>query len=133
MNTVAIGIGSNIEPVKNIQRAKEILAHEHLVESESTFVTTKPLGDPNQPDFINGAILVKTDNTLEAFTSFIKKTELSLGRLPQDDQWGPRPIDLDIIVWNGKVIHHDFYSREFVRKAVIELLPDLISQQTLQK
>jgi 7,8-dihydro-6-hydroxymethylpterin-pyrophosphokinase len=38
---------------------------------------------------------------------------------------GPRCIDLDIVVWNRKVIDRDFYDRDFLQTVVLELMPDL--------
>ncbi len=51
--------------------------------------------------------------------------EDQLGRIRNTEIIQTRSIDLDIIVWNEKVVDEDFYSRDFLRKAVLELLPEL--------
>jgi 2-amino-4-hydroxy-6-hydroxymethyldihydropteridine diphosphokinase len=47
--------------------------------------------------------------------------ENQLGRDRQADRWGPRTMDLDIIVWNGKITDTDYYSRDFLQKSVVEV------------
>ena len=51
--------------------------------------------------------------------------EKDLGRVASAERFGPRTIDLDIVVWNGKVVDKDFYSRDYLKESVLELLPDL--------
>ena len=51
--------------------------------------------------------------------------EDQLGRIRNTEIIQTRSIDLDIVVWNEKVVDEDFYSRDFLRKAVLELLPEL--------
>lgn len=125
MNKVIIGLGSNIDPEQNIQKAKEILIQNYQVLTESHFEVTKPIGGIDQPDFINGAVLLETILNMEELKIALKQIESSLGRDMQHDRKGPRTIDLDIIVWNDKIVDQDFYNREFLRKFVLELLPDL--------
>ncbi|MCR4336616.1 MAG: 2-amino-4-hydroxy-6-hydroxymethyldihydropteridine diphosphokinase, partial [Candidatus Omnitrophica bacterium] len=59
----------------------------------------------------------------------LKKIEYDLGR-PQrkEKSLGPRTIDLDILVWNDRVVSSDVYSRDFVKKAVEELNPRLSAE-----
>jgi 2-amino-4-hydroxy-6-hydroxymethyldihydropteridine diphosphokinase len=55
----------------------------------------------------------------------LKELESKLGRVNTDNRYGPRTIDLDILVWNGEVVDEEVYEREFLRKSIKELLPDL--------
>lgn len=125
MNRTIIAVGSNIEPDKNIARARDILAKDFELVAETDFVSTKPVGYTQQPDFLNGAVLIRTDLKLEPLRQHLKKIEDTLGRRRTILQFGPRTVDLDIVVWNGKLLDPDFYERDYLRKAVLELMPDL--------
>jgi 2-amino-4-hydroxy-6-hydroxymethyldihydropteridine diphosphokinase len=125
-NQAAVGIGSNINPKENIEKVINILANEHTLLKKSTFIKTIPIGYTNQPDFLNGSILIETTFTFEQFTFYLKNVEKRLGRVKIANKYGPRIIDLDIIVWNNKIVDKDFYERDFLKQSVLELLPSLI-------
>lgn len=125
MTKAVIGIGSNIAPEKNIRNARAILAQKFQVLAESEFVTTKPIGNAAQPDFINGAVLIESPVTHEKLAEELKAIEKQLGRKESVDKFAPRTIDLDIVVFNGEVTDQDFYSRDFLKTAVLEVLPTL--------
>jgi 2-amino-4-hydroxy-6-hydroxymethyldihydropteridine diphosphokinase len=126
VNRAIVGVGSNIEPRSNIVKAKEILLKEQHLVKESEFVTTSPIGFANQPDFINGAFMVDTELPLAGFKAYLKDIETRLGRVRDGNKNGPRTIDLDIIVWNGEIVNGDYYERDFVKKAVEELLGEFL-------
>ncbi|CAK8723061.1 hypothetical protein GCAAIG_12740 [Candidatus Electronema halotolerans] len=126
MNIVIIDVGSNIEPEYNISQANRLIAQEHTFLLASSITRTKAIGDVPQPDYLNCAFKVGTFYHEENFNLFLKKVESQLGRIRSKDKFTPRTIDLDIIAWNGKVVHKDFYQRYFVRKYALELDPDLI-------
>ena len=125
MNQVIISVGSNIEPDKNIAKAREILSKDFEVVAETDFISTKPVGYTQQPDFLNGAVLIRTDLKLEPLRQHLRKIEDTLGRRRTILKFGPRTVDLDIVVWNGKLLDPDFYERDYLKKAVLELMPDL--------
>jgi len=125
MNEVIVGLGSNIDPQKNIKKAREILKGKYSVILESRFIQTKPVGLVNQADFINGAILMRTELELNDLDSQLKLIEKALGRETSVQKFGPRTIDLDIIIWNKEIIDKDFYEREFLKNSVLELIPNL--------
>ena len=108
----------------SLAKAKEILSKEQRFLNESTFVTTSPIGFADQPDFYNGAFLIETSLEIDEFRAYLKKVEDRLGRVRTENKNGPRTIDLDIITWNGRVVNKDYHEREFVKKAVEELLPN---------
>ena len=64
MNTAIIGFGSNIEPQKNIAKAKESLREHYKILAESKFVQTAPVGYAQQDDFINGTVLSQMNTPL---------------------------------------------------------------------
>jgi len=125
MNTAIVGVGSNINPKANIKKAEEALRHGHVLLKKSKFSKTKPIGYLRQADFINGAFLIHTADGKKRFQSYLKKLEKTLGRRPSKIRFGPRTIDLDILVWNGKAVHGDFYTRKFMKAAALSLQPDL--------
>jgi 2-amino-4-hydroxy-6-hydroxymethyldihydropteridine diphosphokinase len=125
MNRVIIGLGSNIDPDQNLQQARVILAQKYHVVAESCFKVTKPFGKVKQADFTNGSILIETDFTIEQLKGELSAIEKSMGRNRPSDHYGPRTIDLDILVWNEVIIDHDFYTRDYLKESVLELAPDL--------
>jgi len=121
INECIIGIGSNIEPEHSIQAALLILQQETDVRGVSKWVKTTPIGIRNQNDFINGAIKIHTTLSQESFRRYLKSLEDKLGRDRSLPRFGPRIIDLDIVVWNDDIVDDDYYTRDFVRNAVNEL------------
>ncbi len=129
MNQAVIELGSNIEPEKNILRAKKLLSEKFKIVRESKFSKTKPIGGIKQPNFLNGAILLETELELAELRNILKSIEQTLGRAKDSLKFGPRTIDLDIIVWNKKIIDPDFYARDYLRISVLEILPNLFVEK----
>ena len=125
MNRVIVALGSNIEPDKNIRKAKEILVQEYHVLAESCFKMTKPVGNFPQADFINGILLLETELDSEQFKAALKSIESQLGRGEGHKPDSPRTIDLDIVRWNEAIVDQDFYERDYLKQSVLELIPDL--------
>ena len=125
MNTVVIGVGSNINPEENIRSAREELEESLELVDSSSFIKTEPLGYKDQDDFTNGAFLVRTPMGREELNSWLKELEIKLGRVKTDNKNGPRTIDLDILVWNGTVVDPDVAERGFLQDSIRELLPEL--------
>lgn len=125
MNTVVIGIGSNIDPEKNIRRARQFLKEKFQVLRESRFVETEPIGTHNQPKFMNGAVLIHTDLSPEKLKTNLCEIEDALGRKRSDGPYAPRTIDLDIVVWNDSIVDHDVNERSFLKTSVLEILPNI--------
>ena len=116
-----IGIGSNIDPEKNIASALFILRQEQEFVTVSLLIKTSPIGIPDQADFLNGAAKLFTEMELADFTSYLKGIEDRLKRNRTAPKYGPRTIDLDIVKWDGEIIDPDYYSREFLKNAVDEI------------
>ena len=121
MNQAIIGIGSNIRPGENIPQALRLLGETVTVEKVSALVTTAPVGMTGQPDFVNGAVRITTTLTQEELERLLKKIEDLTGRDRTLPRFGPRTIDLDIVVWNGEITDPDYYTRDFLRSAVSEV------------
>lgn len=125
MNRAVVGVGSNIEPRSNIASARQKIAQRHVIVAESPLVETWPVGYVHQPNFTNGTLLVETRVGRERLRSDLKTIEFMLGRRRGPNRYGPRTIDLDIVVWNGEVIDRTLYTRDFLRDAVLAVLPEL--------
>ena len=117
-----IGLGSNIEPERNIAAALFYLRQEHRLILVSRLVQTSPLGIVDQPDFLNGAAKVLTEMEKPLFEDYLKKLEDRLLRDRTTPKFGPRTIDLDVVIWDGEVLDPDYYSRDFLKRAVDEIL-----------
>jgi 2-amino-4-hydroxy-6-hydroxymethyldihydropteridine diphosphokinase len=122
MNTCVVGVGSNIQPEENIREALRILEEEQTLLSVSAMVETEPIGVTDQPAFINGAVKISTSMAQEEFSAYLKSVEDRLKRDRTKPRFGPRTIDLDVVVWNGKVVDRDYYTRQFLKNAVDEVL-----------
>ena len=131
MNTAIVGIGSNIDAERNVIAARRMLGEKLSVLGESKFVRTKPIGSREQQDFLNGSLLIETRLGCKQLKTLLKGVEVSLGRGVGEDRYGPRKMDLDILVWNGEIVDPDVYEREFLRRFVIELCPEL--EKTLKE
>ncbi|MEE4285911.1 MAG: 2-amino-4-hydroxy-6-hydroxymethyldihydropteridine diphosphokinase [Mariniphaga sp.] len=121
-NIIIISIGSNINAEENISNMLEILGKEVEILKVSTMLKTKPIGVENQPEFTNGAVKIKTGLGREELNRFLKNIEDQLGRDRSAPKFGPRTIDLDIVVWNGEIVDEDYYTRDFLQKSVQEII-----------
>jgi 2-amino-4-hydroxy-6-hydroxymethyldihydropteridine diphosphokinase len=121
MNAVIIGIGSNIDAELNISKMLEILREHVEIVKVSEMIKTKPIGIENQPDYTNGAVKISTELNKEDLTVLLKAIENELGRDRTVPKFGPRTIDLDIVVWNGEIVDDDYYTRDFLQNSVREL------------
>ena len=126
-NKVVIALGSNIEPEENLELAVVELKSRFKVSKRSRWVRTKPIGILDQPDFYNGVLIMVTELGMESLKQELKSVEDLMGRDRSKPKFGPRIIDLDILIWNGNVIDKDYYDRDFLRKGVEEILPDFES------
>ena len=124
---VVIGLGSNIDPEANLEQAVLELKSRFKVSKWSQWTRSKPIGIQDQPDFYNGALLLETELEQQSLKKELKRIEDLLGRDRSLPKFGPRTIDLDILIWNKKVVDEDYYERDFLRKGVEEIIPDLKS------
>ena len=121
MNDCIIGIGSNIEADYYISEMLKLLGHSVQIVQVSEMVQTKPIGMKEQPDYTNGAVRILTKMDKEELSVFLKQLEDTLGRDRSGMKSGPRNIDLDILIWNNKIVDPDYFTREFLRNSAGEL------------
>jgi len=135
MAIVYIGIGSNLgDRQGNCRRSVEFLRQRGVrVLKESSLYETRPWGVEGQPDFINMAVEAGTDIPPQEFLALLKSIEKDMGR-EEGIRWGPRLIDLDILLYDGlvldapglKVPHPLMHLRGFVLEPLAEIAPDLV-------
>ncbi|VAY02298.1 2-amino-4-hydroxy-6-hydroxymethyldihydropteridinepyrophosphokinase [Arsenophonus endosymbiont of Aleurodicus dispersus] len=136
MECVYISIGSNLnDPLQQVQCAiKELqqLPNTKLV-AISSFYRTKPMGIQNQPDYFNAVIALDTELLPEILLEYTQEIELMHGRIRKADRWGPRTLDLDIILYGQQIIHtarltiphYGLKEREFILYPLAEIAPKL--------
>lgn len=137
MERVYIAVGSNLgEPLKQAQQAIAALdaIPDSRVIAASPIYRTKPLGPQDQPDFLNLAVCLETSLEPEALLNYTQQIELDLGRVRKDERWGPRTLDLDIMLFGNRVIntprltvpHYGLKEREFMLYPLSDIAPTLV-------
>jgi len=121
MNNVILSIGSNIDADRNISKALMLLSEDVKIVKHASVLVTSPIGITNQPEFSNSAVLIQTTLDQEALNQLLKTVENRCGRDRSRPKFGPREIDLDILIWNGQVVDSDYDSRDFLRQLAAEL------------
>jgi 2-amino-4-hydroxy-6-hydroxymethyldihydropteridine diphosphokinase len=137
VTTAFVGIGSNLgEPERQIAAALGQLAAEEGVEvvAVSALRETEPVGYLDQPNFLNGAAQVETDLPARELLERLLAIEARLGRVRgEGPRFGPRTIDLDLLVYGNETIdeagltvpHPRLAERRFALEPLAELAPDL--------
>ena len=121
MNDCIIGIGSNIEADRNITEMLRILTAKVEIVQVSQMVQTKPIWIEVQSEYTNGAVRIRTEMNLETLSLYLKMLEDQMGRDRSQEKFGPRNIDLDILIWNNAIVDPDYYTRDFLRNSAAEL------------
>jgi len=127
-----LAVGSNLgNRRKNIKKALDYLAKTKgiKIEKASRIYETKAIGGVAQGKFLNAAIKIKTSLTPQLLLKTVKNIEKDLGR-KKTVRWGPREIDLDILLYGNKFIkiknliipHPRMFEREFVLRPLREII-----------
>lgn len=136
MTRVYIALGSNLaNPLHQVQSALNALAElprTKLIATSSLY-RTPPLGPQDQPDYLNAVVALDTDLSAENLLDHTQKIELEHGRVRKDERWGPRTLDLDILLFGDEIInterltvpHYDMKNRQFMLYPLAEIAPEL--------
>ena len=136
MTLAYIALGSNLaSPLAQVQAAIHALGeipHSRVV-NVSSFYRTPPLGPQDQPDYLNAAVALETTLSPEALLDHTQRIELQQGRVRKAERWGPRTLDLDIMLFGDALInserltvpHSDMRNRGFMLWPLFEIAPDL--------
>ena len=132
--TVYLGLGTNLgDRLANLRMALARLQTLARLEEVSSLYETQPQGVSDQPLFLNAVCRVSTGLEPQALLRFLKNVERETGRQPGGERWGPRPIDLDILLYDDRVLdapeltvpHPRLAERAFVLVPLCELAPEL--------
>jgi 2-amino-4-hydroxy-6-hydroxymethyldihydropteridine diphosphokinase len=137
MHTAYIGIGSNLgERESTIRDALALLAADPDLEVEavSSIRETDPVGMVDQPRFLNAAIRLATDLAPYPLLERLLAVEQQLGRVRTGERYGPRTIDLDLLLYGDEIVdepglrvpHPRLAERRFVLEPLAELDPGLV-------
>ncbi len=134
---VYIGVGSNIENpraqvLKAIEKLRAFSPHFRVI-LVSPLYGTKPFGPVAQPDFVNGVVGALTQLDPGALLEALQAIEVALGRPAQRQKWGPRVIDLDLLMYGREqrhepgltLPHSGIVERNFVLYPLADIAPDL--------
>ncbi|EJT5103208.1 2-amino-4-hydroxy-6-hydroxymethyldihydropteridine diphosphokinase [Escherichia coli] len=137
MTVAYIAIGSNLaSPLEQVNAALKALGDipESHILTVSSFYRTPPLGPQDQPDYLNAAVALETSLAPEELLNHTQRIELQQGRVRKAERWGPRTLDLDIMLFGNEVInterltvpHYDMKNRGFMLWPLFEIAPELV-------
>ncbi|MBN2023827.1 MAG: 2-amino-4-hydroxy-6-hydroxymethyldihydropteridine diphosphokinase [Pirellulales bacterium] len=141
MSICLIGLGANLgDRVRTLQAAVDLLAHEGSVRllAKSRWHETLPVGGPpGQPPYLNGAATLETTLTPETLLERLQTIERALGRA-RGRRWGPRTIDLDLLLHGEEVLdsprltvpHPRMAWRRFVLAPAAEVAASMVHPTT---
>ena len=133
-----VGLGGNMdEPAAMIIRALGMLdEYEGLsVGMVSQIIQTAPVGGPpGQDDYLNAAAEIRSQLAAEHVLELLQRTEKRLGRVRSEERWGPRTIDLDLLLFGNRVIdtseltvpHPLMHERHFVLAPLAQIAPAVV-------
>jgi 2-amino-4-hydroxy-6-hydroxymethyldihydropteridine diphosphokinase len=132
--TVYLCLGSNMgNRQANLDKALEFLSQRLQLKKVSSLYDTEPVGNTEQPRFLNMVCQVNTRLAPEELLTLAKGIELKLGRVPGKSNM-PRPIDIDILFYGDRVVktkklvipHPRLTERAFVLVPLDEIAPDFV-------
>lgn len=127
---VYLGLGSNISPEKNIPKAIKLLKEAVQVTAVSKVWETLAVGTEG-PNFLNAAIAIQTELSPEQLKKGVaRKIEDQLGRVRTEDKNAPRPIDLDILIYDHKLFDPQIWTQVHLAVPLAELIPSYIHPET---
>jgi len=136
MASAYIGLGSNLDnPRMQIERGIEAIAalpRSRLIR-QSRLYASEPWGRTDQPGFVNAVVELNTELSARELLDELLRIEEHAGRRRHGLRWGPRILDLDILVYADEVIdaaglnvpHPHMHERAFVLMPLADIAPDL--------
>ena len=132
-----VGLGANLgDRAATLRRAIDLLAERPAIDvvGVSSFRETDPVGYLDQPRFLNAAVAVETSLTPSALLAALLDVERELGRVREGPRYGPRTVDLDLLVMDDLVLdepglelpHPRLHDRMFALEPLAELDPELV-------
>ena len=127
-----VSLGANIgDPKANLDLAVALLREATDVIAVSSYLQTKPVGGPEQPDYLNAVAILESDLPAKDLLALLNGIEIAMGRT-REIHWGPRVIDLDLIQYGGLLVsdekltlpHPRAHERRFVLAPWFEIEPE---------
>jgi 2-amino-4-hydroxy-6-hydroxymethyldihydropteridine diphosphokinase len=129
-----VALGSNLsDPERQVWDAIGELAWlpDTVLLASSRLYRTAPVGPPGQPDYVNAVVCLETRLSPQALLTELQAVELRHGRQRNGTRWGPRTLDLDIVVYGGeqvdepglKIPHRELPNRSFVLVPLADVAP----------
>lgn len=132
-----IGLGSNLADPQ-AQLAKAVAALRTLPQSRLTALSrlyrSRPMGPADQPDYVNAVAMLDTRLEAEALLDALQAIETAQGRVRGPQRWGPRTLDLDLLLYGAELIdsarlqvpHPGLTERNFVLYPLADIAPELV-------
>ena len=145
MTDAFIAFGSNLgDRAENLRQAARLLRENPRVDvlAASDIYETDPVGPADQGRFLNAVLKVETDLPPREFLDLLLKIERELGRVrTPGERWGPRVIDLDLLVFGDLSIdepgltipHPRMHERLFVLIPLRDVAPELVVESTIDR
>lgn len=133
MHTIYLGLGTNLgDRLRNLQKAISSLSPVMSVTAVSPIYQSDPWGVTDQPAFLNLCLQATTTLNPQTLLHYLKNLETELGR-QKTIKWGPRLIDIDILLYNDKIVdtnnltipHPHMAERAFVLVPLADIAPDV--------
>ena len=136
MARVFVGLGSNegdrLELISKAAHAIGAVSGIQLRQM-ATIIETEPVGPP-QGRYLNTVVELETTISPEALLGALQDIERELGRVKSAQRWGPRPIDLDLLLYDDRILsapnllipHPRLHDRLFVLEPLAQLAPELV-------
>ncbi len=132
--TVFLALGSNLgDRLALLQEAVRHLNHSGFVRVDalSTVIETAPTGGPAQPWYLNCVLQARTRLAPQPLLQLLKTIEQGMGRVHDEVRWGPRRIDLDILLYGEETVetpeltipHPRLHERRFMLEPLAQLAP----------
>jgi 2-amino-4-hydroxy-6-hydroxymethyldihydropteridine diphosphokinase len=135
-----IALGSNLgDRAAHLAAARRRLRQAGVViVAASEVEETEPVGVTEQPRFLNQVLAVETWLTPEALLDLCQAIEAAEGRAPEHPRWGPRELDLDILLYGDLVVetarlgipHPELARRDFWLRELLQVAPDAVDPRS---
>ncbi len=131
---VFLSLGSNIQPKKNLHFALGEISKRYSIFGQSHVYETSPVGDKRQKPFWNLVLAMEVRETPKEVKQWAAVLGKKAGRIPTRRSFGPRPLDIDLILWGNLVKrseefvfpHPDIETKAFVLFPLLEINPNLV-------
>ena len=132
-----VGVGANLgDPIAQVHSARQALQHHPGLReiAFSRLYRSIPMGPADQPDYVNAVMAVETALAPLELLRILQEVEARHGRVRSRERWGPRVLDLDLLLYGEEVIetdtlrvpHPGIGDREFVLVPLAEIAPELV-------